>query len=328
MDKRNKLVLSIAATAAVLGAATFVFVRGNESKGDFVEYAMPEKTDIPTAIAVAPDSSIWFTMDFAPAIGRIRDGKIERIPTGKQRNNVEPLGLGVDSSGTVWYTDALDQAITSISPGGEFRKYPLDTPIARLARLAVGNDGTVWFAEGTAYSITSLKDGKVTRHVINNIRGGPYGVAVDAQGNAWATLQGGNQLLKITPSGAMSEYEVPTRSSSPTDIAVDAAGAVWFVQFRGSKVGRFADGKFTEFDVPSQSWAALSGVTVAPDGAVWFGAMREHAIGRVRDGKVKLFPLPRPDARPYSVAADAAGNIWYADISGYVGMLTARAARK
>lgn len=328
MQKRNKLGISIVAAAVVLGAAAFVFLRGSQPKSDFVEYAMLETTDIPTAIAVAPDSTVWFTLDFAPAIGRIRDGKLERIATGKKRNNVEPLGLGVDPAGTVWYTDALDQAITSLSPGGEFRKYPLDTPIARLARLTVGKDGTVWFAEGTAYSITSLKDGKVARHVINNVRGGPYGVAVDAQGNAWATLQGGNQILKITPAGEMSEYEVPTRSSSPTDIAVDAGGVVWFVEFRGSKVGRFADGKFTEFVVPSKSWGGLSGIAVAPDGSVWFGALRENAIGRVRDGEVKLFPLPRPDARPYSVAADAAGNVWYADISGYVGMLKAEAAKK
>lgn len=326
MKKRSKLVISIIVAAAVFGAVALIFLRGGP-KGDFVEYAMLEKTDIPTAIALAPDGTVWFTMDMANAIGRVRGGKLERIPTGK-RNNVEPLGLGVDAGGVVWYTDALDQSIASLSPQGEVRKYPLDTPIARLARLAVGADGTVWFSEGTAYSITSLKDGKIRRNVIKNVRGGPYGVAVDAQGNAWATLQGGNQLLKITPAGEMSEFEVPTRSSSPTDVAVDAQGTVWFIEFRGSKVGRFADGKFTEFEVPTKSWAGLSGIAVAPDGAVWFGVLRGNAIGRVRDGQMKLFPLPRSDARPYSVAADAAGNIWYADISGYVGMLAARAAKK
>ena len=326
MDKRSKVVISIVAATAV-AATAFVFLRSGGPKRDFVEYAMLEKNDMPTAIAIAPDRTVWFTMDMAGAIGRVRDGKLERIPTAK-RNNVEPLGLGVDAGGTVWYTDALDQSIASLSPQGESRKFPLDTPIARLARLAVGTDGTVWFSEGTAYSITSLKDGKIQRHVIKNVRGGPYGVAIDAQGNAWATLQSGNQLLKVTPAGEMTEYEVPTRASSPTDIAVDAKGAVWFIEFRGNKVGRFADGKFSEFDVPSPAWPGLSGIAVAPDGAVWFGLLRDHAIGRVRDGQVKIFALPRPDARPYSVAADASGNIWYADISGFVGMLKASAAKK
>jgi virginiamycin B lyase len=37
--------------------------------------------------------------------------------------------------------------------------------------------------------------------------------------------------------------------------------------------------------------------------------------------------LPRKDARPFSVTVDPANNVWYADISGYVGMLPARFAR-
>ena len=40
-----------------------------------------------------------------------------------------------------------------------------------------------------------------------------------------------------------------------------------------------------------------------------------------------MFRLPRENARPYSLAVDREGNVWYADITGYVGMLPARQAR-
>lgn len=300
---------------------------GTATQGDFVEYAMVEKTDMPTAVAIAPDDTVWFTMDFAGAIGRIRQGKLERIVTSK-RNNVEPLGLDVDQNGTAWYTDALGQAIVSMTADGKLTPFLLDTPIARLGRLTVADDGAIWFAEGTAYSITRLKDGKLTRNEIRNVRGGPYGVAADRQGNIWATLQGGNQLLRISATGEMTEFEVPTRASSPTDLTTDAAGNVWFLEFRGNKLGRFAAGTFSEFEVPGESWAGLSGITVAPDGAVWFGLLRHNAIGRFLNGEMKIFRLPRPGARPYTVAADSVGNIWYADISGYVGMLKAGAAKR
>ena len=324
----NKIYLAIAAAAIVALAAGYAYWQvGPTPRGEFTEYAMLETTDIPTALAIAPDGSVWFTMDSANALGRLRDGKFERVITGK-RNNVEPIGLGVDGNGVVWYTDALAQAIASMSPDGKLVSFPLDTAIARLGRLAVAPDGAIWFAEGTAYSITRLKDGKLTRYEIKNVRGGPYGVTVDAKGNVWATLQSGNQLLKIAPDGAMTEYEVPTRGSSPTDIAVDQKGSVWFVEFRGNKVGKFADGKSIEFDVPGTNWAGLSGIAIAPDDSVWFGLLRHHAIGRLRDGQMKIFQLPRPDARPYTLAVDKAGNIWYADISGYVGMLKASAAKK
>ena len=326
--RNNRLYLFIAAATIVVVVAGYAYWRyGSASHGDFTEYAMLEKTDIPTALAIAPDDTVWFTMDSANAFGRLRDGKMARVVTGK-RNNVEPIGLGVDGKGIVWYTDALDQAIASMSQEGKLASFPLGTPISRLGRLSVAPDGAIWFAEGTAYSITRLKDAKLTRYVIKNVRGGPYGVTVDANGNVWATLQSGNQLLRITPAGAMTEYEVPTRGSSPTDVAVDQKGNVWFTEFRGNKIAKFADGNFTEFEIPGNQSAALSGIAIAPDGSVWFGLLRQHAIGRLRDGQMKIFQLPRLDARPYTLAADKKGNIWYADISGYVGMLKADAAKR
>jgi len=56
--------------------------------------------------------------------------------------------------------------------------------------------------------------------------------------------------------------------------------------------------------------------------------LRRGSLGRLRDGKLREFKLPREGARPYSVAIDLQGNVWYTDISGYVGMLKASAAKK
>ena len=72
----------------------------------------------------------------------------------------------------------------------------------------------------------------------------------------------------------------------------------------------------------------MTGLTAAPDGSIWFGLLRGNSLGRMRDGEIKLFPLPRADARPYTLASDKKGNIWYADISGHVGMLKASAAKR
>jgi virginiamycin B lyase len=55
--------------------------------------------------------------------------------------------------------------------------------------------------------------------------------------------------------------------------------------------------------------------------------MRRASLGRLRDGRIDMFKLPRANARPYSLAVDRAGNVWYADITGHVGMLPARHAR-
>jgi virginiamycin B lyase len=320
MSTKLRALTAIAAVAVLISLGLAFFRYRQAAHVTFVEYPMLRPNDIPATVAAGPDGAVWFTIEFSDAIGVLRHGKIERLIKGRQ--NVEPLGLAVDSSGSVWYTDAPTQSIGRISANGETASFPLGTPIARLGRLAVGPDGAVWFAETTAYSITRLRDGTLTRNTFASPRGGPFGVAAGKDGSIWATLHAANQVLHIGTNGAMTEFDVPTPASGPTDIAVDAQGAVWFLEYRANKIGRFFNGKFSESAAPLKN-CALTGLAIAPDGSVWFGMLREHSLGRLRGSAIKTFPLPRPTARPYSVAVDPNGNVWYADITGYLGMLPA-----
>ena len=324
--RRSQLIWSTVLSAGLLIAlGSIVWRFAVPSDPGFIEYPMLHPTDIPTAVATAPDGAVWFTIDFSDAIGLWHHGKIERLAKGTQ--NLEPIGLAVAADGSAWYTDATARAIARISRSGESTTFPLSTPIAKLGRLALAPDGAVWFAESTAYSITRLQDGVFTRYTIESMRGGPYGVAVDAHGTVWATLQSANALVRIAPDGTMTEIDVPTHASAPTDIAV-AADTVWFLEFRANKLGCYTHGQFTEFTLPGNERAGLTGLAIAPDGAVWFGMLRTHSLGRLRHGVVKTFRLPHAEARPYSVAIDAAGNVWYADISGRLGLLPADRARR
>src|SRR5215813_5086064 len=149
----------------------------------FVEYRMAEPQDAPIAIAAGNDGSVWFTIDHADAIGRVRNGGVERLPTSGR--NIEPLGLAVAADGSAWYTDIAARAITRINGAGEIARFVLDTPIVRLGRLAIAPDGAAWFADTTGYGMTRLRDGVFTRYPIESARGGPYGVAVTADGAIW-----------------------------------------------------------------------------------------------------------------------------------------------
>ena len=306
------------AALVVAGAAAFMLSQTAATRNRFVEFAMPQPLDMPTAVAVGADGTAWFTMDLSPAMGRVRDGQIERLPTAKA--NVEPVGLGIGPDGSAWYTDNGARGISRMSPSGEVASFPLDTPIVRLGRLAVAADGAVWFAEPTGYSITRLKDGELTRHVFDSPRGEPYGVAVAPDGTVWATLKSGDQLLHLTPSGEMSVFDVPREAAVPSDVAVGPDGTVWFIELRDSRIASLKNGKFEEFEVAADN-PMLSGLVVTPDGAVWFGMLRSGTLGRLQNGRVDSFKLPRERARPYTLAADPKGNVWYADITGYVGML-------
>lgn len=312
--RAHPAVLVLLTAAAVAAGIAIFWMRAPALR--IVEIPMLEHDDMPVAIAPAPDGSVWFSIDFANAIGHLRGGKIERVT--KHSKNVDALGLAVDAQGNAWYADAPAAAILKVTPAHEVTATSLGTPIARLGRMAAAPDGAVWFAESTTYSVTRLRDGELKRFEIESERGGPFGVAVAQDGTAWATLQSANALLRIGTDGTMETLEIPTRGAGPSDIAVAADGTVWFLEFRTNRIGRYAAGQFSEVAIP-EGIGALSGLTIAPDGSAWFGAMRGAALGHVEGGKVTMHKLPRDDAKPFSVAADAQGRIWYADIRGYIG---------
>jgi virginiamycin B lyase len=317
----------IGTTSAMLGivllAGGALLIMRAVPEEKFVEYHMDESQDAPIAIAAGADGSIWFTIDHADAIGRLQNGRIERLPTSSR--NIEPLGLAVAADGSAWYTDLAARAIARVSSAGEIARFVLDTPIVRLGRLAIAPDGAAWFADPTGYGMTRLKDGVFTRYPIESARGGPYGVAVTADGDIWATLQSGNQLLHLAVDGTSSTFDLPRGGAVPTDVAAGSDGSVWFLQFRANRIGRFRNGQFSDVEADPEN-VGLSGIAVAPNGDVWFGMVRRASLGRLRNGRIAIFALPRGNARPFSVAVDRDGNVWYADISGFVGMLPVRHA--
>jgi virginiamycin B lyase len=326
IPRRTLATVAVAAVVvlALAGTGAWWFVAHRSPPG-FVEYPMRQRGEMPIAVAAAADGSVWFTIDGAAALGRVRDGRLEELP--KAGKSVEPLGIAAAADGSVWFTDMAAGAVARMTPVGAVdASVPIETPMVRLGRLAVAPDGAVWFAEGTSYSITKIKDGALTRHRFESWFGGPYGVAVAPDGTVWATLQAGNQLIRIAPDGSLKTFNLPRPQTVPTDIAIGPDGAVWFVEFRGNSIGRYKDGQFVDFTVAKED-AGLSGLAVAADGAVWFGMLRASSLGRLRNGELATFKLPRADARPYSLAIDSAGNVWYADIHGYVGMLPADHAR-
>ena len=311
---------------AGLGIAVLfvVWLMMPRSAPGFVEYPMLVKTDIPAAITVAPDGTVWFTMDFSDAIGVFRNGRIERIRKAGQ--NLEPLGIAVDNTGTVWYTDTQTRSIARLSPDGTVQSFPVATPIVRFGRLATAPGGSVWFADGATASVTRLENGVFTPHLVGTDGATPYGIAIDGKGNVWATLQDPDKLVRISANGNVTTFDAPSLNSGFGDIAVDGTGAVWFLELGANRIGRFADGRFSEFAIPTQS-AGLTGLATATDGSVWFTELTAGKIGRIRNGQVHEFLLPRARSRPFNVAVDPANNVWYTDLSGWLGMLPANLAK-
>src|SRR5215469_350144 len=80
----------------------------------------------------------------------------------------------------------------------------------------------------------------------------PRGIVTGADGNLWFTQWLSNQVGRISPSGTITEFVVPTPESRPHSITAGPDGNLWFTEDLGDNIGRITpEGVFTEFPLPS-----------------------------------------------------------------------------
>jgi streptogramin lyase len=193
-----------------------------------------------------------------------------------------------------------------------------------LREMAVAPDGHVWIVETAANKIWvyNVYDSTIGSF---SAPGGPTGVAYGPDGNAWFTEYSGNKIGRITPTGTLVEFPIPTASSHPMGIVLGPGGNLWFVEQDGNKLGTITTaGTITEFPLPSAgalpagiaaSASALAitepgankiaffsnlgfseaavpsglsaphAITLGPDGAFWFLEYAVSKVGRAAPGE-------------------------------------------
>jgi virginiamycin B lyase len=167
------------------------------------EYAVPTSNSGPFGIAVAPDSSIWFTEANASkaAVLDPSSGTVTEVSTDTPyASGTQPDGVVVDQSGRGWVTIP-------------------NAPGAGLERLAVDSTG----ADEIAYV---LSPGAV-----------PEGVTVGPDGTIWYTELSDRiaMLRPNTGTAPPSELLLPTATSSAFGIVVRADG-VWYTETDNNKI--------------------------------------------------------------------------------------------
>jgi len=116
----------------------------------------------------------------------------------------------------------------------------------------------------------------------------PWEIVTGPDGDLWFTEIAGNRIGRMTPSGVLTEFPVPTgspgiaTSSLPNVIARGPGGFLVFSEQRGNKIGAITtDGRIVEFEVPTPASAPV-GVTAGPAQDVWFAeSSAANRIGRI-----------------------------------------------
>lgn len=306
------------------------------------EYALGDPGCGPAIVAVDHTDSVWVALAKSGKLARYRDGAIETFDIGA---NSRPVGLAV-APDALWIAASYDNKILRFDLATHaLREYAIDDANSWPFFAVVGNDGGIWFSQRAAGKIGRLDPatGTIRHFPIPTENAGPAGMAVDrASGRLWFTESYADRIASLDPAtGTVTEYAMGEKStglvSGPAGIAVDHEGGVWFAKLEG-KLGYLAKGasKVELIDTPAPA-RRPAGVIVDAQGAVWMVALDGNCLLRY-DPKGRGFasyPLPtgEPDAkpsnppiartaRPFGIAADRQGNIWFSEqFTGQLGVL-------
>jgi virginiamycin B lyase len=67
---------------------------------------------------------------------------------------------------------------------------------------------------------------------------GPVGITVGPDRALWFAGYTSNEIGRLTPTGELSRYPVPTAESRPYHLVTGPDGALWFTEIQGNKIGR------------------------------------------------------------------------------------------
>lgn len=146
------------------------------------------------------------------------------------------------------------------------------------------------------------------------ISGDGDGIAAGPDGNIWFTEDNAGKIGRITLSGVVTEFSIPTAGSEPRSIARGPDGNLWFTENGAGKIGRITtSGAITEFTL-SNSSSTPSSIVSGPDGNLWFTEFALGKIGRITPaGSVTEFQTP---SDPAFIAVGSDGNLWFTERLG------------
>lgn len=193
----------------------------------------------PDSIAAGSDGNLWFNEASAPKIGKITtSGMITEYSGGLAGATLFGITGGPD--GNLWFTD-YNGKVGKITTTGMVTEYSTGlVPGAHPAYITSGPDGNLWFTDYFGYVGKVSTSGSITEYPATLPPGmNPYFIAPGPDGNVWFTgyMSSAGAIARITTSGTVTVFNVPTGFGSISGIAPGYDGNMWFTGFTPSAAG-------------------------------------------------------------------------------------------
>lgn len=228
--------------------------------GKISEFPLPSANTFPSSITTGPDGNLWFT-DQSSNIGRMTlTGKVSEFslpfhqypagpdPTKEPASSAQgqPLAITAGPDGNLWFTEighvgsSIGSSIGRITTAGKITEFPL--PSANTASLSItaGSDGNLWFTEigtnngpskiGVITPQGKIREFTLSHYVLSSITRGPDGNLWFTQYQFDKTGTTAGKIGRITTTGKISYFPLPTSSNSPTSITFGTDHTLWFIE--------------------------------------------------------------------------------------------------
>jgi virginiamycin B lyase len=157
---------------------------------------------------------------------------------------------------------------------------------------------------------------------------GPHGMAFDAAGRLWLTLEFAGKIARLDENGNIVDKDVYNvcLNGNPSEINTHPHGlgiggdgeTIWFTGKATGTVGRIApDRKVQHFALPTAGSVPIY-IRNGPDHNMWATELVGNAIARITPGgDVTEFPIRTYNSRPIAIVPEPGGKaMWFTEEAG------------
>jgi streptogramin lyase len=274
------------------------------------------------AITTGPDGNVWFTTT-SNAIGRATPaGDITLFQIGDD-TGAGVVGIASGPDGNLWFMEGSAN-IGRITPAGVVTEFPIPplggdmviqpggVRVSPSGGITAGGDGNLWFAganfqqcsvdfcteiTGVVGRITT--SGSVTEFTLPMDTWVPTGITKGPDGNVWFTevqvskiapyARSGGKIGRISPSGLIAEFSIPTANALPQGISGGPDGNLWFTETKANQIAKITPaGSVSELAIPTINSGTV-GITSGPDGNIWFTETATSKVGKLTPSSGAVF---------------------------------------
>jgi len=180
---------------------------------------------------------------------------------GASETSPWPDDISGDADGNVWFALQHADVIGKMTPKGVFTMYPVPTAHSHMDCVVVDTvRHTAWCSELTGNQIVrmDIDTGALIEIRVPTPDAFPGDLALGADGTLWfvegydTDAFGKGRIGKIDPvTNTVTEIPMPGPRDGTDGILVAPDGAVWFAESVNNRIGRYANGVISEFDLPA-----------------------------------------------------------------------------